>query len=61
VDTVKMLEPSGVRVVPAELDLRSEASIARTAADVIAVLGGLDLLVNNAGVNLRKLATEVSR
>jgi NAD(P)-dependent dehydrogenase (short-subunit alcohol dehydrogenase family) len=61
VDTVKMLEPSGVRVVPAELDLRSEASIARTAADIIAVLGGLDLLVNNAGVNLRKLAAEVSR
>jgi NAD(P)-dependent dehydrogenase (short-subunit alcohol dehydrogenase family) len=61
VDTVKMLEPSGVRVVPTELDLRSEASIARTAADVIAVLGGLDLLVNNAGVNLRKLASEVSR
>jgi NAD(P)-dependent dehydrogenase (short-subunit alcohol dehydrogenase family) len=60
VHTVKMLEPSGVRVVPAELDPRSEASIARTAADVIAVLGGLDLL-NNAGVNLRKLAAEVSR
>src|ERR1700683_2569754 len=61
VDTVKMLEPSGVRVVTAELDLRSEASIGRTGADIIAVLGGLDLLVNNAGVNLRKLAAEVSR
>jgi|HubBroStandDraft_4_1064222.scaffolds.fasta_scaffold256845_1 NAD(P)-dependent dehydrogenase (short-subunit alcohol dehydrogenase family) len=59
-DTVKMLEPLGVRVVPAELDLRNETNIARTAADVIAALGGLDLLVNNAGVNLRKLAAEVS-
>jgi NAD(P)-dependent dehydrogenase (short-subunit alcohol dehydrogenase family) len=60
VDTIKALEPLGVRVVPAELDLRNEASITRTAADVVAALGGLDLLVNNAGVNLRKLAADVS-
>ncbi len=59
-DTVKMLEPLGVRVVPAELDLRNEASVRQAAADVIAALGGLDLLVNNAGVNLRKLAADVS-
>jgi NAD(P)-dependent dehydrogenase (short-subunit alcohol dehydrogenase family) len=60
VDTIKALEPLGVRVVPAELDLRNEASITRTAADVVAALGGLNLLVNNAGVNLRKLAADVS-
>jgi NAD(P)-dependent dehydrogenase (short-subunit alcohol dehydrogenase family) len=59
--TLKMLKPLGVRVVPVALDLRDEASIVRAVADVIAALGGLDLLVNNAGVNLRKLATEVSR
>ena len=46
--------------MPVVLDLRDEASIARAAADVIAALGGLDLLVNNAGANLRKLAAEVS-
>jgi NAD(P)-dependent dehydrogenase (short-subunit alcohol dehydrogenase family) len=58
--TVKTLEQFGVRVFPAPLDLRDDASIARAAADVIAALGGLDLLVNNAGANLRKLAVEVS-
>jgi NAD(P)-dependent dehydrogenase (short-subunit alcohol dehydrogenase family) len=60
-DTVKMLEPLGVRVMPVTLDLRNEGSIVRAVADIIAGLGGLDFLVNNAGVNLRKLATEVSR
>ncbi|MGA8616533.1 MAG: SDR family NAD(P)-dependent oxidoreductase [Xanthobacteraceae bacterium] len=58
--TVKTLDPLGVRVVPVVLDLRNEASIARVAAEVIASLGGLDLLVNNACANLRKLAAEVS-
>ena len=58
--TVKTLETFGVRVFPVALELRDEASIARAAADVIASLGGLDLLVNNAGANLRKLAAEVS-
>jgi NAD(P)-dependent dehydrogenase (short-subunit alcohol dehydrogenase family) len=58
--TMRMLESLGGRVVPVELDLRDEASIARAAGDVIAELGGLDLLVNNAGANLRKFAAEVS-
>jgi NAD(P)-dependent dehydrogenase (short-subunit alcohol dehydrogenase family) len=58
--TLKMLEPLGVRVVRVALDLRDEASITRAAADVIAALGGLDLLVNNAGANVRKLAAEVT-
>ena len=57
--TMKMLEPLGGRVMPVVLDLRDEGGIVRTAADVIAALGGLDLLVNNAGANLRKLAAEV--
>jgi NAD(P)-dependent dehydrogenase (short-subunit alcohol dehydrogenase family) len=58
--TMKTLETFGVRVLPVALDLRDDASIAGAAADVIAALGGLDLLVNNAGTNLRKPATEVS-
>jgi NAD(P)-dependent dehydrogenase (short-subunit alcohol dehydrogenase family) len=58
--TVKTLEPFGVRVFPVVLDLRDEVCIARAMADVMAALGGLDLLVNNAGANLRKLAAEVS-
>ena len=58
--TMRTLESLGGRGVPVTLDLRDEASIARAAADAIAALGGLDLLVNNAGTNLRKLAAEVS-
>ena len=57
--TVKTLEAAGARVVAAALDLQSEGSIAQTSAEVIAALGGLDVLVNNAGVNLRKDASEV--
>ena len=55
------LEALGVRVVPLVLDLRSQTSIERAMADVVAAFGHLDLLVNNAGANLRKLAVEVTR
>lgn len=58
--TVKVLTAAGARVAAAALDLQSEEGIAQAAAEVIAALGGIDVLVNNAGVNLRKDATEVS-
>jgi NAD(P)-dependent dehydrogenase (short-subunit alcohol dehydrogenase family) len=58
--TVQALQAAGVRVVPAALDLRDAASLAPKASEIIAALGGLDLLVNNAGANLRKDAIEVT-
>lgn len=58
--TQKSFEALGARAVPAVLDLRDEASIAPVLSAIIAGLGGLDLLVNNAGANLRKSATEVT-
>jgi NAD(P)-dependent dehydrogenase (short-subunit alcohol dehydrogenase family) len=58
--TVRTLEGLGARVVPMALDLRAQASIER-AMTVVDGFGGLDLLVNNAGTNLRKLAVEVTR
>jgi NAD(P)-dependent dehydrogenase (short-subunit alcohol dehydrogenase family) len=58
--TVKALEGTGVRAFPAILDLRDAASIARRVDGLIAALGRLDVLVNNAGANLRKDATEVT-
>jgi NAD(P)-dependent dehydrogenase (short-subunit alcohol dehydrogenase family) len=58
--TMRALESTGARAVPTALDLRDEASVAHAAEDIIAALGGLDLLVNNAGANLRKDATEVT-
>jgi NAD(P)-dependent dehydrogenase (short-subunit alcohol dehydrogenase family) len=58
--TLKALDGFGARIVPALLDLRSQASIAQAADNVAAALGGLDLLVNNAGANLRRDAVDVT-
>jgi NAD(P)-dependent dehydrogenase (short-subunit alcohol dehydrogenase family) len=58
--TVAKLAATGARVVPIVLDLRSQPSIERALADVISALGHLDLLLNNAGANLRKLAVDVT-
>jgi NAD(P)-dependent dehydrogenase (short-subunit alcohol dehydrogenase family) len=58
--TVKALEGTGARVLPAVLDLHDAAGMARSADGLVAALGRLDVLVNNAGANLRKDATEVT-
>jgi NAD(P)-dependent dehydrogenase (short-subunit alcohol dehydrogenase family) len=58
--TVAKLAATCARVVPIALDLRSQSSIERALADVLVAFGDLDLLVNNAGANLRKLATHVT-
>jgi NAD(P)-dependent dehydrogenase (short-subunit alcohol dehydrogenase family) len=59
-DTVRKLSGLGVRTLPLALDLRSETGIARAMAQILEAFGGLDVLVNNAGANLRKLAVEVT-
>src|SRR5262245_37804856 len=58
--TMAKLAAVGARAVPLVLDLNSLASIERAMAEVIATFGRLDLLVNNAGGNLRKLAVDVA-
>jgi len=58
--TMAELEGMGVRAVPLVLDLRSQSSIERAMAEAVAVLGRVDLLVNNAGGNVRKLALDVT-
>jgi NAD(P)-dependent dehydrogenase (short-subunit alcohol dehydrogenase family) len=58
--TAAKLAGIGPRIVPIVLDLTSQSSIERAMADVIAALGPLELLVNNAGANLRKLAVDVT-
>jgi NAD(P)-dependent dehydrogenase (short-subunit alcohol dehydrogenase family) len=59
-ETVSNLDVFGVRVVPVILDLGSRASIERAMREVVAAFGALDLLVNNAGTNLRALAVDVT-
>ena len=60
VRTMATLEAADARAVPLVLDLNSQSSIECAMADAIAAFGRLDLLVNNAGGNLRKLAVDVA-
>jgi NAD(P)-dependent dehydrogenase (short-subunit alcohol dehydrogenase family) len=50
----------GRQVVPLELDLRDEGSIRRMAEAAHDSFGRIDVLVNNAGCNIRKPALEVT-
>jgi NAD(P)-dependent dehydrogenase (short-subunit alcohol dehydrogenase family) len=59
-ETVTALGAAGGRVLPLILDLGSRPSIERTMHEIVAAFGGLDLLVNNAGTNLRARAIDVT-
>jgi len=59
-DTAKKLKEAGCRVARTELDLCSQKSIEDAFAAVVQDLSRIDVLVNNAGVNLRKTALEVT-
>jgi NAD(P)-dependent dehydrogenase (short-subunit alcohol dehydrogenase family) len=50
----------GRRVVSLELDVRSQEGIEKMAADAEAAFGQIHILVNNAGMNIRKPALEVT-
>jgi len=54
------IESFGRRCLPLVLDVTNEASIRTMAADITTAWGGVDLVVNNAGCNVRKPALEVS-
>ena len=59
-DTLRALAESGAKVAPLTLDLRVQSSIAHAFDAAIAALGPIDLLVNNAAANLRRLAVDVT-
>ncbi|MCC7081185.1 MAG: SDR family oxidoreductase [Burkholderiales bacterium] len=59
--TVQAIESLGRRAHAVELDLRDQTSIERAFAAAVEAFGTLDVLVNNAGVTLRRSALEVSR
>jgi gluconate 5-dehydrogenase len=50
----------GRRVACVELNLRDQTSIEAAVADAIVQLGQIDVLVNNAGCNIRKRAVDVT-
>ncbi len=59
-DTQKQIAALGRRVLPLALDVRDQASITAMVNAVHAHFGRIDVLVNNAGCNIRKPALEVS-
>lgn len=58
--TVADVEAAGGRGVALPLDVRDLDGIGRCVADAAAVSGRIDVLVNNAGVNVRRFAFDVS-
>jgi NAD(P)-dependent dehydrogenase (short-subunit alcohol dehydrogenase family) len=58
--TLEQLRTLPARTHAVALDLNSQASIERAFADALAAFGPIDVLVNNAGANLRKAAVDVT-
>lgn len=60
-DTVQAIEAAGGRALALALDIRDDASIDAAVRAAGAGFGTIDLLLNNAGVTMRKAAVEVTR
>lgn len=58
--TVAAIEKAGGRALPLALDLREQRQVEEAFAAAVEGFGGVDLLVNNAGVPLSKPAVEIS-
>lgn len=54
------IESLGRRIVPLPLDVREQASIERMCAAALEACPAIDILVSNAGCNIRKPALEVT-
>ncbi len=59
-DTVREITALGRRTLPVALDVRDHASIQSAVAAVHGHFGRIDILINNAGCNIRKPALEVA-
>jgi NAD(P)-dependent dehydrogenase (short-subunit alcohol dehydrogenase family) len=60
-DTLAQIQSHGARGVALTLDTRSQDSVEACMHDTLKAFGALDLLVNNAGVLLRKPAINMTR
>jgi len=58
--TLSAIAAAGARGAAAALDLRDQGVIERAAAEALTAFGQIDVLVNNAGVPLRRLALDVT-
>jgi NAD(P)-dependent dehydrogenase (short-subunit alcohol dehydrogenase family) len=59
-ETEAMLQGSTHRVTTHVVDVRSRAAVERYAADVVAQHGGVDIVINNAGLTVRAGIEEIS-
>ncbi len=59
-NTVAHIESAGARAAAVTLDLGQISSVERAMAEVVAAFGQIDVLVNNAGITLRKWALDVT-
>jgi 2-deoxy-D-gluconate 3-dehydrogenase len=57
---VQLLQTSGAESLAIEVDVTSEASVAQLFEQVQAECGRVDILINNAGINIRKPAHEMA-
>lgn len=60
-ETEARVGAQGGRSLALALDVRSQASVERAMASAVATLGRVDVLVNNAGVPLKRTALEMTR
>ena len=59
-DTCAEIEALGRRAIPLALDVRDESSIRQAVDAAHEALGKIDILINNAGCNVRKKAVDVT-
>ncbi len=59
-ELVRELESRGAKALGVQLDVRDPASIRAAVEETVARLGGLDIGVCNAGLNVRKASLEVT-
>ena len=57
---LEKLKKAGARSVAVTLDVRSHSSIEQAMAEVARAFGNLDVLVNNAGIPLKKPALDLT-
>ena len=58
-ETAKTLRESGVKAGFVKLDVTDDASWEKAVAATIAELGGFDILINNAGIEITSLVVDV--